>query len=120
MQPNIEENDKLSYLGDVMLPEPITKARWLTDSSIIAATTHGNMYRLQLQRDDQNAWCLKKPTKIYSSEHEVAIWDLAVYSSGQTQDVWLCEDSGKVLHLSFDEKLDVKDVTLVYVSKNLL
>ena len=66
----------------------------------MATTTHGNVYTMELGRDSQNAVCLSRPVKVYSTEDEVAVWDLAVYSKNDKQEVWLAEDSGKVTQLS--------------------
>ena len=42
----------MQYVADVTLDEPLTKAKWLTDSTIIAATTHGSLYLMRLEHDD--------------------------------------------------------------------
>ena len=42
----------LNYVADKQLNEPLTKAKWLTDKTILVATTFGNLYALQLSKDD--------------------------------------------------------------------
>jgi len=46
------DEDKLVYVADVMLDEPLTKVRWLANDRILASTTHGNVYQLKLDKDD--------------------------------------------------------------------
>jgi len=46
------DEDMLTYVADVMLDEPLTKVRWLTNDRILASTTHGNLYQLKLGKDD--------------------------------------------------------------------
>ena len=72
----------LTYVADVMLDEPLTKVRWLTNDRILASTTHGNVYQLKLDKDDQNVECLSKAKLVYSAEHCAAIWDMATINSG--------------------------------------
>ena len=51
----------------------------------------------------------------------MAIWDLAVYSSSLGKnEAWLAEDSGKVVQLSFDDKLNVSSNLVVHVSQRKL
>ena len=72
-------------------------------------TTHGSLFKIFVERDDQNAEFLSRPVRVYQAEYSAAIWDLAVYSSsnGQKHEVWLCEDSGKTVLLHFDQKLNI-------------
>ena len=87
----------LTYVADLCLDEPITKAKWLNDKTFLVATTMGNVYSVALEKDSQEAECLSKPKLVTSTEHGVAVWDLAVFSNGSTSfEVWLAEDSGKV------------------------
>ena len=68
----------MNYVADKVLDEPLTKAKWLTDTTMLVATTYGNLYKIDLKRDDQNAEYLSEPYLVYRSTHEVSIWDLAV------------------------------------------
>ena len=34
------------YVADALIDEPLTKVRWLTDKTILAATVNGNLYAL--------------------------------------------------------------------------
>jgi len=47
-----EDDDKLSYVSDFVLDEPLSKVKWLNEKTIIATTTYGNVYMLKLERDD--------------------------------------------------------------------
>ncbi len=38
------DEDLMKYVADAMLDEPLTRAKWLTESSILVATTYGNIY----------------------------------------------------------------------------
>ena len=93
-----DPDDRLSYVADYNIEEPLTRAKWLTPTCILATTTHGNLYSLELSKDSQNAECLSRPKLVYSTDHEVAIWDVAVLNANGASkfEVWLAEDSGKV------------------------
>ena len=54
-------DDRLNYAADYNLGEPLTRAKWLTHNCIIATTTYGNVYTLELSRDSQNVVCLSRP-----------------------------------------------------------
>jgi hypothetical protein len=70
----------LCYVADTSLgegeSEPLTRARWLTEGLILATTTQGNLYLVQLSRDAQGAECLMQPRVVYRAQHDVAIWDI--------------------------------------------
>ena len=51
----------MNYVADKVLDEPLTKAKWLTDTTMLVATTYGNLYKIDLKRDDQNAEYLSEP-----------------------------------------------------------
>ena len=89
-------DDRLSYVADYDLEEPLTRVKWLTATCLVATTTHGNVYALEMSRDSQNIECLSRPKLVYSTAHEVAIWDLAVLNKNGKLEMWLAEDSGKV------------------------
>ena len=113
-------DDRLSYAADSNLDEPLTRAKWLTSTCIVATTTHGNVYTLELSRDSQNALCLSRPVKVYSTEDEVAVWDMAVFSKNSKQEVWLAEDSGKVTQLSLASNEQISASKTVHVSIDAL
>ena len=50
---------------------------------MIAATEHGNVYALKVEKDDQGIEYIERPTLVYTTEHEVVIWDLTVLNSPQ-------------------------------------
>ena len=70
----------MNYVADKVLDEPLTKAKWLTDTTMLVATTYGNLYKIDLKRDDQNAEYLSEPYLVYRTTHDVSIWDLAVHN----------------------------------------
>ena len=109
-------DDRLSYVSDFNIDEPLSKVKWFTPTCILVATTEGNVYSLNLERDSQNALCLSRPKLVYQAEHEVAIWDLATYSKGERHEVWLAEDSGKVTQLLLDNTMKVLASKTVHVS----
>ena len=88
--------DHLNYVADRVFDEPLTKVKWLTETALLVATTHGNLYKMNLKRDDQNAEYLSEPQLLYKTTHEVSIWDVAVLNTAQNLQIWLGEDSGKV------------------------
>ena len=99
------------------LEEPISRAKWLSEKTIVAATTCGNVIVLQVERDAQNVECLSRPRTVYATMHGVAIWDLVALSSGQMLEVWLAEDSGTVTQLRLDSAtLNVTQSSPVHVS----
>lgn len=107
----------MSYVSDVSLDEPLTRARWLNEKTLIAATTHGNLFVVKIEKDDQNRECLARPHLIYSSEHAVAIWDVAFHTGGEHHEVWIAEDSGKIVSIALDlQNLLVTRTILVQVS----
>ena len=70
----------MNYVADKVLDEPLTKAKWLTDTTMLVATTYGNLFKIDLKRDDQNAEYLSEPYLVYRTTHDVSIWDLAVHN----------------------------------------
>jgi len=50
LQQNTEEN--LKYVFDLDMQEGITKAKWLSETEIIIATTEGKVYKTTLKVDD--------------------------------------------------------------------
>ena len=40
--------DMMQYVADVTLDEPLTKAKWLTETCILASTTHGSVFLIKL------------------------------------------------------------------------
>lgn len=70
----------MNYVADKVLDEPLTKAKWLTDTTMLVATTYGSLYKIDLKRDDQNAEYLSEPYLVYRTTHDVSIWDLAVHN----------------------------------------
>ena len=96
-----------------MIDEPLTRAKWLTKTCLLAATVDGHLYSLTVTADDQGAECLSHPRLIYTAEHGVAIMDLAC--SNDTE-VWLCEDSGKVVHLNVGNDGTVQATRTLHVS----
>ena len=115
-----EDEDYLNYVADQQLDEPLTRAKWLTEKTILVTTTFGNLYALQLSKDDQGVECLLRPKLLYTAEHAVAIWDLQTYSAGAScLQIWLAEDSGKVMQLNLEneETLQITSKALLHVSK---
>ena len=43
--------DRLSYVADYNLDEPLTKVKWLSHTCMLASTTNGNLYSLELIKD---------------------------------------------------------------------
>ena len=43
-----DDEEKLTYVSDFVIDEPLSKAKWLNERSILATTTHGNVYILKL------------------------------------------------------------------------
>jgi len=107
----------MTFIADSWIDEPLTKAKWLTDSTILAASVDGKLYALQIKKDDQGVEFLSKPRLVYSTEHEVAIWDLVTLSSGSLE-VWVADDSGRVTQLTLadENSLTVSKTTVVHVS----
>lgn len=44
-------DDILTYVADVNLDEPLTKAKWLNDKTFLVATTWGNVYSMTIEKD---------------------------------------------------------------------
>jgi len=105
----------MTFIADSWIDEPLTKAKWLTDSTILAASVDGKLYALQIKKDDQGVEFLSKPRLVYSTEHEVAIWDLVTLSSGSLE-VWVADDSGRVTQLTLadENSLTVSKTTVVH------
>ena len=117
---SVDPDDRLSYVDDAMIEEPLTRAKWLTPKCIIVSTTHGNLYTMELSKDSQNVECLMKPQLVYSTTHDVAIWDMAVLSANGAAkvEVWVAEDSGKVNQLTLNASTkQVESQKTVHVSK---
>ena len=66
LQQSSEEH--LKYVADDNIQEPITRAKWLSDTEILVATTHGKLHHYTLKLDDQQVLYLDMPTVLYSSE----------------------------------------------------
>ena len=113
------DEDRLSYVADVSIDEPVSKAKWLSDKIIIMTTTYGSVYSVSLTLDDQQVECLSRPKKIFESEHEVAIWDLAVMNMADKVEAWIAEDSGKVTQLCFDRSIIESNEMTVSSSKTV-
>jgi WD40 repeat protein len=47
-----KDDDKLNYVSEFVLDEPLSRAKWLNEKTIIVTTTYGNAYILKLERDD--------------------------------------------------------------------
>ena len=47
-----QSDDIMVYVADSKIDEPLTKAKWLTDKTILAATVNGNLYALSILEDD--------------------------------------------------------------------
>ena len=48
-----EKHDEiLKYVYDIDLQESITKAKWLSETEIVIATTEGKLYKTTLKIDD--------------------------------------------------------------------
>ena len=41
-----QDEDLLNYVADKQLDEPVTRAKWLTEKTILVTTTYGNLYAL--------------------------------------------------------------------------
>ena len=115
-----QDEDKLTFVADFVIDEPLAKAKWLNEKSILTTTTHGNVYILKLERDGQNAECLSRPSFVFRADHSVSIWDCAVLSKSPRLEVWLAEDSGKVTQLTFDASLQMTGSKTVYVSVSFI
>lgn len=72
-------DDRISYVADYNLNEPLTNVKWLSHSCLLATTIDGNLYSLELIKDSQNIDCFAPlPKIVYTTEHEVSIWDMAL------------------------------------------
>lgn len=111
-----DPDERLFYVADYALDEPLSKVKWLTPTQILAATTHGNLYALELTKDAQNVECLSRPKLVYTTAHDVSIWDLTVFSKAPKFEVWLAEDSGKVTQLTLESNMQVAASQTVHVS----
>jgi len=40
------EDDLLNYVADKVLDEPLSKAKWLSEKTILVCTIYGNLYAL--------------------------------------------------------------------------
>jgi len=73
---------------------------------------------LKMEKDDQGVDCLSRSRLIFTTQHAVAIWDLAVLNTTSTNlEVWLAEDSGKITQLNFDGDLTLSETKTVHVSR---
>lgn len=110
--------DRLSFVAEAQIDEPLSKVKWLNDKTILASSTYGNLFQLKLEKDDQRAEFVSRPKLLFTTEHEVAIWDFTVLSvaTQQTMQVWLAEDSGKVTELSLGADLQITGTKTTHVS----
>jgi hypothetical protein len=46
-----QDEEVIRFCTEVNLGEPITKAKWLNDKSILVATTYGNLFLLKIGLD---------------------------------------------------------------------
>ena len=46
-----DEEDMLQFQAEVKVEEPLTKAKWLSESEIVFATTTGKIYIVRVGRD---------------------------------------------------------------------
>ena len=90
------EDDRLTYVADHAFDEPLSKAKWLTQTCILVTTMDGNAYTLKIEKDSQGVECLSRPSLVYTTEHSVSIWDFTVMNMAQKLEVYIAEDSGKV------------------------
>ena len=61
-----QNNDEiLQYVADDDFNEPITKAKWLSETEILVSTTGGKLHHCVLKLDDQEAYYLDMPSVLY-------------------------------------------------------
>lgn len=74
---------------------------------------------LKMEKDDQGVDCLSRSQLIFTTQHDVAIWDLAVLNISSTNlEVWLAEDSGKITQLNFASDLTLSETKTVHQFAN--
>ena len=71
--------DRLSFVADSNIDEPLSKVKWINGKNLLAVTTYGNLYLLKLEKDAQSAEFVSRAKLLYKTEHEVAIWDFAMH-----------------------------------------
>ena len=84
------------YLADTMLDEPITCAKWVSESSFVVGTNHGKVYLYKLEKDQQNAWYLGRPTVLMQTSFESSVWSIDIDKKDSGEIIYIADDSGAV------------------------
>jgi len=113
------EDQILSFVSSVVVPEPATRSKFLTSKRILVSTTHGTIWSVQILKDSQGNKYLDKPIAVFRNTDLSTIWDFAIVESSLTgkqaeshYDVILASDSGEVRHVAI-EFLQVKSETVL-------
>ena len=83
-------------MSDTKLKEPITCAKWLSESEIVVGTVNGNLYLVVLKEDGQKALYLERPRLLTQAAYESAIWSIDVDRVGDDAFVYMADDNGLV------------------------
>ena len=63
--PNDPEDEMMHFQCECSLNEPLTKAKWLSETEILVSTTSGHLYSMQVSKDSQNIPFLDRAVKVY-------------------------------------------------------
>ena len=91
------------YLADTNLSEPITTAKWVSNHSFVVGTNHGKVYLFKLEKDQQDAWYLGRPTLIKETNFESSIWSIDVDQKDNEEIIYIADDSGAVSAITFSQ-----------------
>lgn len=91
-----EDEDILRFDSECDLRQPVTRAKWLSVTEILVATTSGDLMLIKVGQDSQEIPFLEKPKVYFRTDSAVTDFGFFRQSDDSPVQVVIGQDSGRV------------------------